>query len=246
MTPTSATAPSIDGRQLAGLAAVLGVVWLLWDSWAVWPLKVLVVLFHELSHALAALATGGSVHGIEVAAGEGGLAITAGGSRFVILTAGYLGSLLWGGVILVLAARFRQDRAMASLLGVVLFAAALVWARPLASFGFLFAAAAGAALVAAGLYLSEGVNDYLLKTIGLTSVLYAVLDIRSDILARPDLADSDAARLAQLTGLPTLFWGLLWMAIALAAAYGFLRLASRGDGRAPAARTTEVARRDGR
>ena len=46
------------------------------------------------------------------------------------------------------------------------------------------------------------------------TALYAILDIRSDILSRPG-APSDAAMLAQLTGIPTLFWGFLWSAIAL-------------------------------
>ena len=52
--------------------------------------------------------------------------------------------------------------------------------------------------------------------LGLTSCLYAVLDIKSDVLDRPGLP-SDAAMLTELTGLPTLFWGVLWITLALAA-----------------------------
>ena len=40
---------------------------------------------------------------------EGGYCKTIGGSRFVILSAGYLGSLLWGGLILIGASRTRLD-----------------------------------------------------------------------------------------------------------------------------------------
>jgi hypothetical protein len=50
--------------------------------------------------------------------------------------------------------------------------------------------------------------------LGLTSCLYAVLDIKSDVLDRPELA-SDARMLAELTGIPTTAWGVLWVAVAL-------------------------------
>lgn len=214
-----------DARQLAGLAAVFVVVWLLWDTWWVYPLKMLVVLFHELSHGMAAIATGGSIAGIELMAREGGLCRTLGGNRFLTLSAGYLGSLLWGGLILVAAARSRVDQTVTTVLGALLLLVALAWVRPIVSFGFLFALAAGALLLLAGLKAPERFNDWLLKLIGLTSMLYAVLDIKDDVLDRPHLLESDASQLAQVTGLPTLFWGLLWMGIALVAAVCLLAVA---------------------
>ena len=227
----------LDLRQLGGLLLVLAAVWLAWHTWLVYPLKILVVFFHELSHGLAAMATGGKIVGIEMVAREGGLCRTLGGNRFLTLSAGYLGSLAWGGLILVAAARSRYDQAITAVLGLVLLASALLWVRPVFSFGFPFAVVVGAALVAAGLYLPARANDYLLKAVGLVSILYAVFDIQDDILSRPHLLESDAALLASLTGLPTLFWGLLWMAIALLAAVAFLAVA----GRAPAARYTPLA-----
>lgn len=219
---------ALDAGQLALLAGLLVLLWLLWHTWLVYPLKILVVFFHELSHALAAVATGGSVVGIELVSREGGLCRTLGGNRFLTLSAGYLGSLAWGGLILVAAARSRFDQAITAALGLVLLGAALVWVRPLLSFGFAFALLAGLALLLAGLYLPPRANDLLLRAVGLTSIFYAVFDILDDVLRRPGLAESDAARLAELTGVPTLAWGLLWMAAALAAAVGFLVLAGRG------------------
>ncbi|HSA23861.1 MAG TPA: M50 family metallopeptidase, partial [Myxococcota bacterium] len=76
--------------------------------------------------------------------------------------------------------------------------------------------------------------------VGLTSCLYAVLDIKSDVLDRPE-ALSDAAMLSELTGLPTRFWGGIWIAIAVLAALVFLVLACKrkpapaGEAAAPAA-----------
>lgn len=69
-------------------------VWVLWWTPAIAPVRLFVVFLHELSHGLAAYLTGGKLVSFYLVAQEGALALTAGGSRFVILNAGYLGSLL--------------------------------------------------------------------------------------------------------------------------------------------------------
>ena len=74
------------------LIGIFIVITFLWNTGVVDPLKIFVVFMHEVSHGLAALATGGSIKEIQIVAQEGGHAITAGGSRFWTLTAGYLGS----------------------------------------------------------------------------------------------------------------------------------------------------------
>jgi hypothetical protein len=71
-----------------------------------------------------------------------------------------------------------------------------------------------------------GLNRGLLLVLGLTSSLYAILDIKSDILDRPEL-QSDAFMLAEYTGIPTAFWGFLWIAIALAVTVMLFRWAYR-------------------
>jgi len=190
------------------------VVWFLWNTWFIYPLKILVVFFHELSHGLVALVTGGRVEEIRLTANEGGVCMTAGGSRFLTLTAGYLGSLIFGGVILALAAKSSKDRLISMTLGGIVLLVCLIWIRPLFGFGFIFAALTGAALIAVGAYLPMRVNDLLNKTIGLTSCLYAVMDIKSDILQNPRQL-SDASMLAQLTHIPAFVWGIVWIAIAL-------------------------------
>jgi hypothetical protein len=211
--------------ELIGLLCLMVVVWFLWNSWLIYPLKILVVFFHELSHGLAAILTGGRIVQIRLMANEGGLCVTAGGSRFLTLSAGYLGSLVFGGAILLLSAKSGQDRLISATLGAILLLGSLIWIRPLIGFGFIFAALAGGALIAAGVYLPMNVNDLLNKTIGLTSCLYALMDIKSDILDRPGLP-SDAAMLGELTGIPGFLWGILWIAIALLLALFFLATAT--------------------
>jgi len=213
-----------DAKRCIALIALLILAALLWHTWLVYPLKILIVFFHELSHGLAAVLSGGSIERITLVAAEGGLCVTRGGNRFLVLSAGYLGSLVWGGAILILAARTRYDRVIAGILGGLIILVALAYVRPVISFGFLFAGLAGLALVLVGIKLSEDVNDFVLKLIGLVSCLYVPLDILSDVLARPSLP-SDAAMLADLTGVPTLVWGVLWAAAALAASGYFIATA---------------------
>jgi hypothetical protein len=208
---------------VAGFAAYFAALWLLWATPVVYPLKIFVVLLHELSHALAGLATGGDIESIVLTPNEGGATFVRGGSPFLMLSAGYLGSLAWG-LILLEAARApaRWLRLIVGATGGLMMAVALFFVRNI--FGLVFSLAFGAALVLASRRLRPAANAALLTVLGLTSSLYALLDIRSDILQRPD-AESDAHMLAQLTGIPTLVWGVLWGGIALLASIVAVRRA---------------------
>jgi hypothetical protein len=70
-------------------------------------------------------------------------------------------------------------------------------------------------MVAVSREMGRVMNRRLLWVLGLTSALYAILDIKSDVLDRPEL-QSDAAVLADMLGLPTLLVGAAWIGIALA------------------------------
>lgn len=200
-------------RFLAVFTALFAGIFFLWNTPVVYPIKLFVVLLHEISHALAALVTGGQVQAIEVTPREGGLCRCPGGDAFLTLSAGYLGSLLWGGLMVWGAERFPTKSAwfVAGIAAVVGGATLLYVRQPFAAaFGLAFAAV----LVVVARQGGAGINRGLLTMLGLTSCLYAVLDIKSDILDRPEL-QSDARMLAELTGVPTVVWGSLWISMAL-------------------------------
>jgi hypothetical protein len=210
---------------LAGFLLYFVLLWALWDTVVIYPVKVFVVLLHEVSHAMAALATGGSVERIVLNANQGGAAYTSGGSPFLTLSAGYLGSLLWGVLFVMLGfSRWLRPRWIIAAVAVFLILTTVSVVR--SPFGLLFGLTFGAALFASSRYLSQRMNRILLLGLGLTSTLYAILDIKSDILARPELR-SDAAMLAEMTGIPTVFWGFLWIAIALLVSAWLLRWVAR-------------------
>ena len=200
---------------LAAFSAYFVAVWLFWATPLVYPLRIFVVLLHEISHALAGIATGGDVERIVLTMDEGGATYVRGGSPFLMLSAGYLGSLAWGLLLLESArAPNRWLRRIVGAVGLFVTVIAVLFVRNI--FGLLFSLAFGAALILASRRLMPRTNATLLTVLGLTSALYAVLDIRSDVLQRPWL-ESDAHMLSELTGVPTLLWGLLWSGLALVA-----------------------------
>jgi hypothetical protein len=210
---------------LLGFAAFFAALWYLWYTPVVYPLKIFVVLLHEVSHALAILATGGSVESITLDPAQGGLTLGRGGIPFIALSAGYLGSLVLGS-LLVEGAQSRRIRPglLLMIVGGIVLGLTALYVRNL--FGLVFGIAFGAALIGSGRRLPSAWSARLLMGLGLTSCLYAVLDIKSDILDRPELR-SDAAMLAEMTGIPTQLWGILWIGIALVVCALVLRRAWR-------------------
>lgn len=203
-----------DGRLrlLAGYALFFVVLWMLWTTPVAAALRIFVVLLHEVSHGIAAVATGGRIERIVVTPLEGGLCVCPGGDAFVTLSAGYLGSLLWGAGFLLVSRRPSWARATTGAVGVLLAGVSLLYVRTI--FGLAFGLIAAVGLWLCARRLSGIANARVLAALGLTSCLYALLDIRSDVLDRPQLP-SDARMLAELTGVPAVIWGVLWIVVGL-------------------------------
>lgn len=221
-----------DWVKILGLLSIAVGAGALWNSPYLMPVKVFVVFLHESSHALVALATGGEVKEMRVLLQESGVVQSLGGSPFWTLMAGYLGSLVFGGIILVVSSRTGWAKALAILLGVGMVAVTVLYMSN--GSGFLFGIGFGAALILVGAFLPKVVAEWTLRGLGLVSCLYAIYDITSDVLLNPN-QESDAHLLAARTGFPpflsethqTLFWGVLWMALALVGTWVILAMALR-------------------
>lgn len=200
-------------------------LWLLWSTPIVYPVKIFVVLLHEISHAAVAVATGGSIERIELNPMQGGACYCPGGNAFLTASAGYLGSFAWGGLMFS-AARSRRVRAewVTGFIGLLVMALTLLYVRT--AFGLVFGLVFGAGLVVVARKARRSLNRTLLLALGLTSALYAILDIKSDILDRPGV-ESDAFILHEITGVPTVVWGVVWIALTLTFSFWLLRGAYR-------------------
>jgi len=200
-----------------GLAAV---VLLFWGSFVVYPFRLFVVFLHEISHGLAAVATGGRIVSIGLSVDEGGVCLTRGGWPFLILNAGYVGSLMWGALFLLLGGRRTRARSVVGVIGAFTLAVTLVYVRTW--FGLLYGLAAAVLLLGVATRLRPAVSEFLLAALGATSCLYAIWDVASDVLLRHS-GQSDAAALARLTGVPAVLWGVAWIALSIVVLAGVLR-----------------------
>jgi hypothetical protein len=192
---------------------IVVVIFLLWNTPLMIPLKILIVFFHELSHGLAAVVTGGSIESISISPQQGGLTTTRGGWLFLITSAGYLGSLMIGVLLYLSALKTKADKLIMGALGATMLLVAALYMRELFALGFTIAA--GAAMLASAKYLPENINDAALRVLGLVSMGYVPFDILSDTIIRSNLR-SDAYNLSTQTGLPTVLWGGIWLLASLA------------------------------
>ncbi len=215
-------------RRLVLPLALAAATLLLWGTFLVYPFRLFVVFLHEISHGIAAVLTGGSIVSIGMSE-AGGVCLTRGGWRLLILNAGYLGSLLWGALFLLLGARRTRARSVIGLIGVFTLVVTLAYVRTW--FGFLYGLAAGLVLVAVAAKAKPAVSETLLAAIGATSVLYAIWDVAADVLVVHS-GQSDASALARLTLVPAIVWGAAWIALSVVVLVQVLRRLA-GAGRRP-------------
>lgn len=88
----------------------------------------LVIAFHEFSHAITAVCTGGRVESISLDPHEGGVTHMRGGKQIVTLPAGYLGSSLIGALLTFCGFNIVASKVASIVLGVC-FLLTLWWAR---------------------------------------------------------------------------------------------------------------------
>lgn len=194
------------------LILITAVVFLLWQTPVIIPLKILIVFLHEISHALATWITGGDVLSISLSSRQGGLTTASGGNVFVILSAGYVGSLLIGVVVLLIALKSKADHVLMGFLGVATLLITAFYIREWFALGF--SVGLGVLMLASARFLPHSINDLALRVIGLTSMVYVPFDIFDDTIARAGVR-SDAYLLAEQFGGATVMWGGLWLLISL-------------------------------
>jgi hypothetical protein len=221
----------------------------LWDvPWArtvLFPVRTFVTTVHEMGHALACLATGGTVSGMTIVAdgeGHGGLTFCAGGIPFIYTQTGYLGAAFFG-CLLIFIGRYRKlSRVVLALMGVAVCAASLVFMTGTVFHGNLFQGVGsviwgfiiGCGLIWSGFKLNDGLANFILLFLATQTALNSLTDVVVLIklsLGMLGSASSDAGSMAQMTFLPAAFWSVLWGAISLAMLSGTLWLCYGPKGR---------------
>jgi hypothetical protein len=173
--------------------------------------------FHEISHGISALASGGKILSIKLNYNGSGLCLTQGGIRFLVSFSGYAGSALFGMMLYLLTERSNTISSIAILLIIeaTILLALLLWAGSISTYLILTLMLVTFALASR---LSRSKNlRYFLKFIAVFVVLDA---IRSPLVLIDGRHVGDGATLSNLTFIPEIIWVIIWFLIGLSCLYG--------------------------
>ncbi len=223
-------------RTLLIAAAITIALWFIpFAEILTYPFRLFVTFIHEGGHAMAALLTGNSVLSLSVSPNTSGMVqATQGGfiSQSIISSAGYVGAMIYGALLLFLIRRAVAARIV--LLGSAAFILFLtvvfgLW-KPLVNglqpgvqlSGIPFTLIAGT-LIALGLiaiakYASARVATFFLSFLAVQCVLNALLDLKTVFFLSSPFGPevhTDAANMANATGVPSMLWAVLWIGMSL-------------------------------
>ncbi len=219
---------SSETLTLIGLAGVVSllIAILPFVGWLNYPFRLLLTIVHELGHGLAALLTGGEFLNFVIHPNGAGLAHTAGGWRFIVIPAGYLGVALFGALLILIGRNHRWSRITLGVIGAGMIILSMRYGIPsifagyIASgllttlSGFIF----GGLFVWVAIKAAPGWIIFLIHLIAIQAILTAFSDlvgligISTNFFNAPE---NDAASMAQLTFIPAIVWAVLWAMVAL-------------------------------
>jgi hypothetical protein len=177
-----------------------------------YPIRLFVTFIHETGHALAALATFGGVNRIKLDLGGSGVTFTQGGWGFLISSAGYLTTTLYGSGLLLMLRRERNARKAAIGTGLLLLLITALFGGNLVAWlaGLVF----GAGCLFLGLKAKPQLIHFCMSFLAVQCLLNAFYDLRALLyLSAFDPAfPTDAGNMSQATGgfLPPMFWAAGW------------------------------------
>ncbi len=206
-----------------------------------YPFRIFVTFIHEGGHAIAALLTGNSVQSLSVAMNASGETYTTQGgvfSQMLVSSAGYLGAMTYGAILLVLIRRAVAARVVLLGSAVLILVLTTVFGliKPLLGgswnsvsgipFTLIAGLALAAGLVAVARFASARVATFVVSLLAVQCVLNALLDLKNVLFLSSPFAPSvptDALNMRNATGIPAIIWAAVW----IAAAFGILFLALR-------------------
>ncbi len=224
------------------IAATISVVlWFIpFAEFLTYPFRIFVTFIHEGGHAIAALLTGNSVASLSVATDASGETYTTQGgliSQIFISSAGYLGSMAFGALLLVLIRKAVAARIVLLSCGILIFALTMIfglfkpifwmaqWSGiPFTLFAGLFISV-GLVLIAK--FASARVATFFVSFLAVQSVLNALFDLKTVFfMASPfgPTIPTDAVNMANITGIPAIMWTVIWIALALGILWFAMRL----------------------
>lgn len=209
-------------RQRALILALLASL-LLWNlpygGLILYPFKLLATWLHEMSHGLVMIVSGAGFDYLEIFHDTSGIAQAEQGvsqmGRAAIHSAGYMGTALFGAVLLVIGQTRGGARSLLASLGAAIGISAIVWIQN--DFGQAAAYIGMAICISISLVPSERLAILIVNFIAAEACINALLDIR--VLFRTEMvingvvaeSASDAHNMADATFGTYATWASIWL-----------------------------------
>ncbi|MBF0186869.1 MAG: M50 family metallopeptidase [Magnetococcales bacterium] len=194
-----------------------------------WPFSWLETFFHELSHGLAAILTGGSILNITLTFDGAGTCTTRGGWPPLITWAGYAGAALWGMAITMSASE--SHRRLSPALTALLMATMLISTICCMSNGvsLLVMLIIYLLWMAAVFMQAKTKNAFILKRFLQFSGIYVTISAVISPLYQLISSVGDSKQLARMSGISEGFWVLSWELLALGVIWRLWQQAGRSE-----------------
>jgi len=244
--------PQVWLLLLATAATIL--LWFIpYGEYIVYPIRLFVTFIHESSHALMAVLTGGSVQSLTISADTSGLTYSAPSGWFgglLTSSAGYIGTTVFGVVMLYLIRKNFSPNKILTALGIFVGVMLVVFTVVSPVFNFLSLQVAyssvlftiltggilAAGLIALGMYANRRVANLALAFLAIQCLFNAITDQMTLLLINSPFTGSDvandAANMAVATHLPALLWVMVWIGISIVMISFGLRLYAVNKNRA--------------
>ncbi len=189
-----------------------------------YPFRLLLTLVHELGHGIAAILTGGDFRNFRIATDGSGLAYTAGGWRFVVIPAGYLGVAIFAALLISMGRSYRWSRGALGVIGVAMLLLSCWFGLPgnfalTSIFYSLLTVLAG--VIFGGIFLYVAFKStpatiiFFIHLIAIKAGFTSFSDIFGLIgLSIIGVKTNDAQSMAELTHIPAIIWAIVWIVAA--------------------------------
>ncbi|MFV2056535.1 MAG: M50 family metallopeptidase [Thiohalomonadales bacterium] len=176
-----------------------------------WPFGWMETFFHELSHGLAALLSGGSIERIVLRFDGSGISYTRGGWQPLVLFSGYAGAVIWGAIIYLGAnVSGATSRWLAFGILSLLIVVGVLYARDWVTITIMLIIAA--VLYTSFRYVVGVIFPHFMEFIGIYIMVSAA---KAPLNLFDGRSIGDGAALATSTWVPEFVWALLWFVLAV-------------------------------
>ncbi|KAI6149837.1 peptidase M50B-like-domain-containing protein [Pisolithus tinctorius] len=185
------------------------------------PLKLFTIGWHELCHIIAAILTGGTILSVTIDPFLGGATLIEGGKPPVILSAGYIGSTIFGGVFILGGFDTLVAKILSFVLGIGL-VTPLVLVRD--KLTILLTVLYEGLLVGFWFIAHAQALRWYCLFVGVMNVFFVIWDIADDKFFRK-ANDSDCTQFhIMFPRLPAHFWACVWIIFEIGICIAFLLL----------------------